>query len=435
MSDIKVYPPGKGLAGELRLPGDKSISHRAVLLAGMAEGTSRLGGFSPSQDCARTVSALEAAGVEVLRQGEALTVRGRPPASWREASDTLDLGNSGTSMRLLAGVLAGARGFWVLSGDASLRRRPMGRVVRPLRSMGASLDGRGEGNFAPLAIRGKELEGREFSLEVASAQVKSCLLLAGLLARGETWVEEPLATRDHTERLLPLLGVNVERRGRAAGVSGPVHLHPFTLEVPGDPSAAAFFVVAASLVPGSRICLRGVGLNPHRTGFLRVLSRMGARFRVIRESGGVEPVGDLEVESANLQATAVTPEEVPSLIDELPVLAVAAAGARGTTRVAGAEELRVKESDRLAACAQELSRLGARIEERRDGWIIEGPALWRGGTVSSWGDHRLAMAWAIAALVASDPVTIQGAEAVAVSYPGFFADLRALGVRVEGGET
>ncbi|MEW6547469.1 MAG: 3-phosphoshikimate 1-carboxyvinyltransferase [Bacillota bacterium] len=437
MSQVTVYPAGVGLQGTLELPGDKSISHRAAILAAMADGTSSIGGFSPSDDCGRTVSALQAMGVEIERRGDSLTVRGTGVA-WREPAGVVDLGNSGTSMRLLAGVLAGVPGFRVLDGDDSLRRRPMGRVVHPLRSMGADIDGRQEGNLAPLAIRGRALTGREFTLPVASAQVKSCLLLAGLLADGETWVEEPLRTRDHTERMLPLAGVTVSSKGRAVGVRGPCRLRRFEVHVPGDPSAAAFLVVASCLVPGSRVVLRRVGLNPHRTGFLRVLARMGARLRVVPGDGagaGGEPVGDLEVLSARLQATEIGPEEIPSLIDELPVLAVAACAASGVTRVRGASELRVKESDRLAAVAGELSRLGARIAETPDGWIIEGPCRLHGGSVSSWGDHRLAMAWAVAALASEGPVEVAGAEAVAVSYPGFFADLRALGATIEAEES
>lgn len=433
---VVVEPAGRGLSGTVELPGDKSISHRAAIVAAMAEGTSVITGFSPSDDCARTVSALEAMGVSCQRWGSTLTVRGKGP-DWEEPAGVIDLGNSGTSMRLLAGVLAGVPGFRILDGDESLRRRPMGRVVHPLRQMGAHIDGRRQGDLAPLAVRGTDLVGREFMLPVASAQVKSCLLLAGLLAQGETWVEEPLPTRDHTERLLPLAGVAVQRRGRAAGVRGPQSPRPFQLQVPGDPSAAAFLVVAACLVPGSRVWLRGVGLNPHRVGFLHVLSRMGARIRVTGGDGPGEPVGDLEVSASELRATQIGPEEIPSLIDELPVLAVAACAAHGVTRVSGAAELRVKESDRLAAVARELGRLGASIVETSDGWVIEGPCRLRGGVVSSWGDHRLAMAWSVAALTAAGPVEVAGAEAVAVSYPRFFADLETLGARIHpanGGE-
>lgn len=438
MSTVTVHPAGKGLEGQVRVPGDKSISHRAAILAAMADGTSRIAGFSPSDDCARTVGALRAMGVEMDWEDGTLVVRGRG-CSWREPEGVIDLGNSGTSMRLLAGVLAGVPGFRVLDGDESLRRRPMGRVVYPLREMGARIDGRQDGNLAPLAVRGAGLEGRAFTLEVASAQVKSCLLLAGLLASGETWVEEPLATRDHTERMFPLAGLTVRRRGRAVGVVGPARPRGFEVRVPGDPSAAAFLVVAACLVPGSRVVLPGVGVNALRTGFLRVLSRMGARIELTAgapvaapgEAERGEPVADLEARYSPLLATDIGPEEVPSLIDELPVLAVAACAARGVTRVRGAAELRVKESDRLAAVAEELRRLGARITELPDGWVIEGPCRLRGGTVSSRGDHRLAMAWAVAGLAADAPVQVTGAEAVAVSYPGFFAHLEALGARVE----
>lgn len=442
MSTVTVHPAGRGLEGKVRVPGDKSISHRAAILAAMAEGASRVTGFSPSDDCARTVAALQAMGVEMVREDDTLLVRGKG-CDWDEPAGVIDLGNSGTSMRLLAGVLAGVPGFRVLDGDESLRRRPMGRIVHPLREMGARIDGRRDGNLAPLAVRGGSLEGRGFTLTVASAQVKSCLLLAGLLASGETWVEEPLPTRDHTERMLPLAGVTVHRRGRAVGVAGPARLRSFEAQVPGDPSAAAFLVVAACLVPGSRVVLPGVGVNPLRTGFLRVLSRMGARIEVgpgtpadgQTEQG--EPVADLEACYSPLQGTDVDPEEVPSLIDELPVLAVAACAARGVTRVRGAAELRVKESDRLAAVAEELRRLGACITELPDGWVIEGPCQLQGGTVSSRGDHRLAMAWAVAGLIAAAPVRVTGAEAVVVSYPGFFSHLGELGARVEdsdGGE-
>lgn len=433
MSRVTIYPAEGPLRGTVRPPGDKSVSHRAAILGALAEGASRITGFSPSEDCARTVEALAQMGVQIRRHEDVLVVRGPGPA-WGEPARVLDLGNSGTTMRLLAGVLAGMPGFRVLDGDDSLRRRPMGRVVHPLREMGACLDGRQDGNLAPLAVRGARLVGKEFTLAVASAQVKSCLLLAGLLAEGETWVQEPLPTRDHTERLLPLAGIGVATRGGAVGVRGPARPRPFELQVPGDPSAAAFWVVAASVVPGSEVVLRGVGLNPGRAGFLRVLSRMGASVRVTPGAGtGPEPVGDLEVRGSALRGTEIEPHEIPGLIDELPVLAVAACAARGITRVCGAGELRVKESDRIAGVVRGLSALGARIAETPDGWVIEGPSPLHGGRVSSLGDHRLAMAWAVAALGASGPVELEGAEAVAVSYPDFFGHLVTLGGRVSGG--
>ncbi|HHY93482.1 MAG TPA: 3-phosphoshikimate 1-carboxyvinyltransferase [Firmicutes bacterium] len=436
---VTVDPARQSLQGEVRVPGDKSISHRAAIMAAMGKGDSVIRGFSPSADCASTLRALRELGVDLLREGDTVTVHSRGVEGWKEPEDVLDLGNSGTSMRLLAGVLAGCEGLFVLTGDDSLRRRPMGRIVEPLRRMGAAIDGRKGGQLAPLVIKGQRLRGAEFSLEVASAQVKSCLLLAGLMGAGETWVEEPLPTRDHTERLLAAMGVEIGRRpaagtghSPAVGVRGPAPLSGLDFRVPGDPSAAAFLVVAGCLVPGSRIVLPSVGLNPYRIGFLTVLARMGAKVEVAPAGEWPEPVGDLVVTAGDLQATDIGPEEVPSLIDELPILAVAATRAHGTTRVWGAGELRVKESDRLTTVAAELSRLGADIQETPDGWIIRGPCALRGGRVSAWQDHRLAMSWGVAALVAQDTVTVAGAGSAAVSYPGFFRDLADLGASVGG---
>lgn len=438
-SVVRVQAPAR-LVGELRVPGDKSISHRALLLSALATGAAELRGLAPGDDVRSTARCLRALGVGLAPAGA------RPDAPWesgctvtgvgleglREPEDVLDCGNSGTTIRLLSGILAGAlppSALAVLTGDASLRGRPMGRVIAPLRQMGADLRGRAGDRFAPLVVRGAPLRGTVYRSPVASAQVKSAVLLAGLRAAGPTTVIEPAPSRDHTERLLAAMGVSVAVDGPSVTVTPPARLRPVSLTVPGDFSSAAFWLVAALVHPNARITVRGVGLNPTRTGLLDVLAEMGARISVERrgEIGG-EPVGDLTASSSDLRGVEVGGALVPRLIDELPVLAVAAAVARGTTRLRDAEELRYKESDRLHTVALGLARLGATVREERDGLEIAGGRL-QEGAVESFGDHRLAMSLAVAGLAAG-AVTVAGAEAVTVSYPGFWDDLAALGARV-----
>jgi 3-phosphoshikimate 1-carboxyvinyltransferase len=414
------------VAGTLRVPGDKSISHRALLLGALAEGTTEIRGFLASEDCRATLAALQALGVEAGSEpGGALRVVGRGPAALREPETVLDAGNSGTCLRLLAGVLAARPFLSVLSGDASLRQRPMRRIVEPLRAMGAALDGRAGGQYPPLVIRGRALQGISWESPVASAQVKSAILLAGVQAAGETSVAEPVLSRDHTERMLAAFGVGVRREGSRVALVGPAHLRATSVTVPGDISSAAFFLVAAAARPGGEVTLEGVGVNPTRSGLLEALRAMGARVEVLnrREEAG-EPVADLQVRGTMLHAARILPPQVPGLIDEIPILAVAGALAEGETVIEGAAELRVKEVDRLAALSGELSKLGADIREEGDGLRIRGPRPLKGGRVSSRGDHRMAMSLAVAALFADGETEIQDIACVETSFPGFVERLR-----------
>ncbi|MFN8036105.1 MAG: 3-phosphoshikimate 1-carboxyvinyltransferase [Acidimicrobiia bacterium] len=423
-----TFGGARPLRGRLRVPGDKSISHRALLFAALANGRSTVTHLADGDDVHRTRLALEHVGVGIrTARGGAVHVQGSGLDAWREPAVVLDCGNSGTSMRLLAGALAGRPFLSLLTGDSSLTQRPMARVVEPLRAMGARIDGRDGARFAPLTIRGGELHGARHELAVASAQVKSALVLAGLQAAGETVIREPGASRDHTERMLGALGAPVERvdastvRVRPGGVP-----ETFALDVPGDPSSAAFFVVGACITPGSSVVLEEVSLNPTRTGFLDVLRRMGARIEVTETGVAVgEPVGDVAVEYAELEGTDVGGAEIPNVIDEIPALAVAAAFADGVTEIRDAAELRVKESDRIGTIEQELSQLGVGVEARADGLTIRGCRP-RPGTLKSHGDHRIAMAGAVALHALPGESTLRGWKAVASSYPRFADDLRAL---------
>lgn len=420
------------LRATLRVPGDKSISHRAAILNALASGPATVHSFLTAEDCLATLDCLRALGVDWRleeQQPEAtLKVEGVGLTGLREPEDVLDARNSGTTMRLLAGLLAGQPFLSLLTGDASLRSRPMDRIVTPLREMGAQVWARAGDTCAPLAIRGGRLRGISYRTPVASAQVKSALLLAGLFAQGETTVEEPATSRDHTERMLAAMGADLRQEGPAVRLAPPSQpLEPLNLRVPGDLSAAAFWIVAAALHPDAQVSLPGVGLNPTRTGLIEVLRRMGADIEVGEERiVGGEPVADITVRSSSLTGTVVEGDLLPRLIDEVPVLALAAALARGPTVIRDAAELRVKESDRLATVAAELRRLGARLEERPDGLVIEGGARLRGAAVDSHGDHRLAMALAVAGLLAEGETVVAGSEAAAVSYPGFWRDLEAL---------
>lgn len=418
---VLVHPAKAGWEREVRVPGDKSLSHRAVLLAALAEGRSVLVGVSAARDVRSTMRCVRALGARLEPEGEGLAVTGWGQAGWREPEDVLDCGNSGTTMRLLAGVLAGGRGFAVLTGDEALRGRPMARVVEPLARMGALLSGRGGDRFAPLAVVGRELRGLDWELPVASAQVKSCLLLAGLRGGGPVALREPASSRDHTERMLSALGVPLEREGTAVRLPGPARLPAFHFAVPGDPSSAAFLVAAAVTAPEARLRVEGVSLNPGRVGFYEILQRMGAevRFSVERWELG-EPVGTIEARSSELRGVEVGPEEVPGAIDEIPLLAVVATHASGRTRVRGAAELRHKESDRIRAVVGELRRMGARIQELPDGFEVEGPTGLRGAVVRCHRDHRLEMGLAVAALGAEGPTRLTGAGWSDVSFPGFW---------------
>jgi 3-phosphoshikimate 1-carboxyvinyltransferase len=425
---VRVRPPRRGLAGTVHVPGDKSISHRAALVGAVAAGRTEVSGFLEGDDCLATLRAVQALGVEVTRKGPGeYAIDGMGLAGLQEPEAVLDCGNSGTTARLLLGLLAG-QPFWsFLTGDDSLRRRPMGRVTEPLARMGATVVGRGEGGRLPLGIRGaRPLRGLVHRTPVASAQVKSALLLAGLAADGPTVVEEPAPSRDHTERMLRGFGARVRADGTRVTLSPGGELSGRAVRVPGDISSAAFFLVAGALVPGSALTVSGVGVNPTRTGLLDVLGEMGASLSVTPRQEGEEPVADLAVRPGALRGARVGGALIPRLIDELPVLAVAAALAKGVTEVREAAELRVKESDRIATLARELGKLGARIEERPDGFAIEGGRPLQGGAVRSWGDHRMAMALIVAGLAARGETVVEEAECVAVSYPGFLDALNAL---------
>jgi 3-phosphoshikimate 1-carboxyvinyltransferase len=421
MADLFVAP-ASAVVGHIGVPGDKSISHRAVLVAAVAEGETRIEGFGRSRDTEATLAAVRTLGVAVEDvEVDAVVVRGVGLRGLREPDGPIDCGNSGTLLRLLAGVLAGQeRRRFELTGDESLRARPMERIAEPLRRMGARVettDGR-----VPLVIHGAALSAIDYELPVPSAQVKSCVLLAGLYARGRTRVVEPLPTRDHTELLLAAAGATVGRRGAAISVAPAERLRLGSVEVPGDVSSAAPFVVAASLLAESELTVHGVGLNPTRTGFIDLLAHMGARLTVVNRGRlGREPVGDLDVRHASLVAASVGPEQVPGLVDELPLFALAAGCARGESVVRGAAELRAKETDRIETVTNALRTLGIRIAASDDGFGVRGvPTRPKGGGVDSGGDHRIAMLGGTAGVVSREGVRLAGADAVAVSFPGFF---------------
>ncbi|MCI0855851.1 MAG: 3-phosphoshikimate 1-carboxyvinyltransferase [Chloroflexi bacterium] len=420
------------LRGTVRVPGDKSISHRAALLGALAEGTTHVSRFLASDDCLATLDAMRALGVNWRLQEEApgiatLEIDGVGLHGLTEPDNVIDVRNSGTTGRLLSGILAGQPFHSVLTGDEMLRARPFGRVVKPLSEMGARLSGRQDNSLLPLSIKGGSLHGIRYRMPVASAQVKSAVLLAGLFADGETVVEEPLATRDHTERLLRTMGVDLKREGPGIKLQPPEALAPLELDVPGDISTAAFWLVAAAAHPDAEIDLPKVGINPTRTGILDVLSMMGAEIDIGEERMvGEEPVADLHVRSSALHGVEIGGELVLRSMDELPAIAVAASFAQGRTVVRDAEELRVKETDRIAALTSQLRKLGVAIEEQPDGFVIEGGGALRGGNVSGGGDHRLTMSLAIAGLLADGETAIEDEESVAISYPGFWEELDSL---------
>jgi 3-phosphoshikimate 1-carboxyvinyltransferase len=428
-SEKLVVRRSGGLSGRVPVPGDKSISHRALVLGGIADGASRVEKFLPSADCVATMSVMRRLGVEIEEHSPTtLIVHGRGLHGLREADDVLDCARSGTSMRLLAGLLAGQPFLSVLSGDIQLRRRPMGRIVEPLVQMGALVLGRDGGKLPPLAIRGGNLQGIEYALPVASAQVKSALLLAGLYAEGPTTLRVPGPARDHTERMLGAMGGSVGGTYYELHVEPAVRLGAVDMAVPGDMSSAAFLLVAATLVPRSEITVQGVGVNPTRTGLLDVLAAMRADV-VLHNDRTVsgEPVADLTVRSAELHGTEVGGTLVVRAIDEFPVLAVAATQAHGETVVRDAAELRVKETDRIATTVAELRRMGAEIEARPDGFAVRGPTPLRGAEVHSHGDHRLGMALAVAGLVARGETLVRDTVCIGDSFPGFSATMVRLG--------
>ena len=419
------------LRGECTVPGDKSISHRSLILSSLGRGESSIFGLSGGDDVRDTCRALGVLGVSLSPWGEdPLVVKGTGPGGWSEPEEVLDFGNSGTGMRLMAGALAGHPFHTVLTGDRYLRRRPMRRVVEPLRLMGASIDGREEGRYPPLAVRGRRLRGIAYRTPVASAQVKSALLLAGILADGETVVTEPALSRDHTERMLRFLGVDVRTAGTTVSVAGGQEWRARDIHVPGDPSAGAFLLAAALILPDSEVTVRNLCVNPTRAGFITILVQMGADLSLTGErveSG--EPVADITARSSRLRGLEVDPALVPSAIDEFPLLAALALFAEGRTVFRGAAELRVKESDRIGTMAAELGRLGGRVRELQDGLEIEGGGELRGSRCASHGDHRVAMSLAVAASALPGELTIDDTACVRTSFPGFWETLNALGGR------
>ncbi len=420
------------LKGGLKVPGDKSISHRSLISASIAEGYSEISGLSSGQDVLSTLSCLRQLGIGIAIDGNNCRVEGRGLKGFIEPDDVLDAGNSGTTLRMLPGLLSGQSFLTTMTGDSSLRKRPMGRIIEPLSLMGAKIWARDGNRLAPMSIKGTQLSPMEYELPVASAQVKSAIIYAGLMAEGVTEIIEPSQSRDHTERQLEFLGadisIDVVGGKRHIKVVGGSTFTGGLFEVPADISSAAFFMVAATLVPGSKVVLEDVGLNETRTGILEVLKSMGAfivtdNVRVV----GKEEIGRITVNSSPLLPVTVRGETIPKVIDEIPILAVAATQATGVTGIRNASELRVKESDRIAALARELTKMGAVIEELPDGMIIRGPSKLHGAKVNSHGDHRIAMALAVAALVAEGVTEISDAECVSISYPSFAQDLASLG--------
>ncbi len=433
MSSLTITPAGP-LKGTISVPGDKSITHRAIILSALAEGNSTISAYCRGEDCLNTMRTFQAMGIQIEERPDGLRVQGKGLWGLTEPRQPLDCGNSGTGIRLLTGLLAGQDFFSTLTGDESIRRRPMGRIVKPLREMGARIAGRKGGEFAPLAITGSRLHGIAYDSPVASAQVKSCLLLAGLYAEGTTHITEPRRSRDHTERMFRYFGIPLREDGLRLSVQGrpSVGWTAKPVTIPGDLSAAAFFIVGASLVPGSDVTVTSVGVNPTRTGVLEILTEMGANIQLLnrRDEAG-EPVADLRVRAASLHGIPIGAERIPQTIDEFPILCVAAVLAEGETTITGAGELRVKESDRIATMTTELRKMGASIEETKDGLIIQGLGATktkrlRGAACTSYGDHRVAMSMAIAGLTADGTTKIQDTDCIETSFPGFESKLLEL---------
>lgn len=410
----------KGIKGEIKVPSDKSISHRAIIISSIANGTSEVRGYLPSEDCLNTIKAMRCMGVDIIENNGLLKIRGAGLLGLKEPEDIIDVGNSGTTIRLLIGLLAAQRFFSVITGDSSIRRRPMKRVVRPLRMMGAEIYGRDGGDLAPIAISGRRLNPINYPMPVASAQVKSALLLASLYANGKGLIIEPVRSRDHTERMLTFFGANIDVKGLSVSIEGDQNLNAQKVEVPGDISSAAFFIVAATVIDGSEIIIKKVGINPTRSGILDILKEMGADIRIDNKrivSG--EPVADICVRSSRLKGVEIKGDIIPRVIDEIPILCIAASLAEGETVIRDAGELRVKETDRISAMVIELKRIGVSAEEMPDGLRIAGGKPMSGCTCLSYGDHRIAMSLAIAGLVAGGETIIEDTECINTSFPGF----------------
>lgn len=414
------------LKGSIQVPGDKSISHRSIMFGSMASGKTTVEGFLLGADCLSTISCFRKLGVEITLEGDRVTILSQGAEGWKEPAAVLDTGNSGTTTRLMLGLLAGTTFHTVMAGDESIAKRPMKRIVDPLRLMGADIRGRQNGQYTPLAIQGSQLSAINYTLPVASAQVKSAILLAALYAEGTTIIEEPVATRDHTEIMLKHFGVDLKRTGNTIRVRGGQKLTASHVKVPGDISSAAFMIGAALITEGSEIRLENVGINPTRTGILDVIEQMGADYETVETDSEGERSANLVIRSSRLNGIEIGGALIPRLIDEIPIIALIATQCHGTTIIKDAEELRVKETDRISAVVDELAKMGADITATPDGMVINGPTPLKGAEMKTYGDHRLGMMAAIAALSADGPVAIDDPDCIAVSYPGFFEHLNRL---------
>ncbi|WP_281862763.1 3-phosphoshikimate 1-carboxyvinyltransferase [Planomicrobium okeanokoites] len=414
------------LKGTVTVPGDKSISHRSIMFGAIASGTTTVEGFLLGADCLSTIACFRKLGVEIDLRGSQVTINSKGIGGWKEPDEVLDTGNSGTTTRLMLGLLASTPFHTVVAGDESIAKRPMKRIVDPLRLMGADIRGRSNGQFTPLAIQGTRLKAIDYTLPVASAQVKSAILLAALHAEGRTTIEEPVATRDHTEIMLRHFGADINRHENIIEVAGGQSLSARHVKVPGDISSAAFLIGAALITPGSEIRLENVGTNPTRTGILDVISQMGADFDIEEKETEGERSADLVIRSSQLKGIEISGALIPRLIDEIPIIALIATQCNGVTVIKDAEELRVKETDRITAVVDELSKMGVDITATDDGMVIHGPTALNGADMKTYGDHRLGMMAAVAALAASGPVTIDDPDCIAVSYPGFFEHVNSL---------
>ena len=412
------------LEGTIRIPGDKSVSHRSIMFGAIAEGTTTVDGFLQSDDCLSTIDCFKKLGVEIVIDGDKVNIVSNGINNWKEPEAILYTGNSGTTTRLMLGILAGSSVSSVLIGDESIQKRPMKRVTEPLKKMGAKLIGRENGQYTPIAVEGAKLNAIHYKMPVASAQVKSAILLAALNAEGETVVEEIETSRDHTEKMLHHFGASIAVNNKSIHLQGGQKLSGTHVVVPGDISSAAFFLVAGAIVPNSKLTLTNVGLNPTRTGIMDVLQAMGASFKV-NDSAIIshEEMGTIEIESSALIGTEIGGELIPRLIDEIPIIALLATQAKGKTIIKNAEELKVKETNRIDAVVNELRKLGANITATDDGMIIEGPTTLHGGDLVTYGDHRIGMMGAVASLITTAPVTIDDPGCIAVSYPTFFEDV------------